>query len=190
MSWSACLRRSRHCRRPTRYRFILWDYLGVLDKPVSEHELGLLWVFPAPLPYVHNVRLVSSGTSEGDRLLTRVADLEQHLPREVGFREAGDPLGTVVSRALADGQVASIAETVRTGPSGAEVGVHTAIGFRSRGLGAAATAGWSAHPDLERRTLFYSTGRDNRSSRRVTARLGLRFIGSTFAVPDTDSLGG
>jgi predicted GNAT family acetyltransferase len=101
---------------------------------------------------------------------------------EAGFREAGD-LWAPWCIALVDGQVASIAQTVRTGPGGAEVGVNTAIGFRGLGLGAATTASWSAHPDLKRWTLFYGTGRDNRSSQRVAARLGLRFIGSTFAVP-------
>lgn len=85
--------------------------------------------------------------------------------------------------ALIGEQIASIAQTVRRGPEGAEVGVDTAMDFRGRGLGAATTAGWSRHDDLKRLTLFYSTGRENRSSHRVTDRLGLRFVGSTFAVP-------
>jgi hypothetical protein len=159
------------------------DYLALLDRPLSAHLLGLLWVFPTPLRYVHEVRLVRSGTSDGDRLLSRFADLVHDSLAEAGFREAGD-LWAPWCIALVDGHgVASIAQTVRAGPGGAEVGVNTAIGYRGLGLGAAATAGWSAHPDFEQRTLFYSTSRENRSSRRVATRLGLRFVGSTFAVP-------
>jgi hypothetical protein len=161
----------------------LGDYLAVLNKPVSEHGLGLLYVFPKPLRYVHDVRLVLSGTNDGDRLLTRFADTVRGSLAEAGFRMPGD-LWAPWCVVLVDGQqVASIAETVRIGPGGAEVGVNTAIGFRGLGLGAAATAGWSAHPDLARRTLFSSTSRDNRSSQRIATRLGLRFVGSTFAVP-------
>ena len=122
-----------------------------------------------------------SGTSDGDRLLTRLADAMPASLVEIGFREVTD-LWAPWCVALAVGEVVSIAETVRTGPGGAEVGVDTAVGFRGRGLAAAATAGWAAHPDLGERTLFYGTGRANTSSRRVTDRLGLRFLGSTFAV--------
>jgi YD repeat-containing protein len=160
----------------------LGAYLRVLDSPIADHLLGLLWVFPAPLRYAHDAHLVWSGTGDGDRLLARFSDVVRGSLLEAGFREPGD-IWAPWCVALVDGQVVSVAETVRTGPHGAEVGVDTEIGFRGLGLGAAATAGWAAHRDLDQRTLFYSTNRDNRSSQRVAARLGLSFIGSTFAAP-------
>jgi predicted GNAT family acetyltransferase len=70
--------------------------------------------------------------------------------------------------------IASIAFAARLGAGGAEVGVYTFPGWRSKGLAAAVTAKWSAHPDLEERELFYSTTISNISSRRVAARLGLQ----------------
>ena len=154
--------------------------LGV-DGSVVEHGLGLLWVFPAALTYVHDVHLVWSGTSEGHLLLARFADAMPESLVDRGFRRPTD-IWEPWCVALVDDQVASIAETVRTGPGGAEVGVDTDVGLRGLGLGAAATAGWSTHPDLDRLRLFYSTTRENTSSRRLTDRLGLRFLGSTFAV--------
>ncbi len=159
----------------------LADYLGVLSVPIADPGPGLLWVIPAPLHYDHDVHLVWSGTTDGDRLLAQFSEAVRGSLVEAGLREAGD-LWAPWCVALIDGQVVSVAQTVRTGPRGAEVGVDTAIGFRGLGLGAAATAGWSAHRDLEQRMLFYGTGRSNLSSQRVADRLGLSFIGSTFAV--------
>jgi hypothetical protein len=160
------------------------EYQEVLDGAGSavEHLLGLLWVLPGPLTFDHDAHLVWSATSEGDRVLAEFADVMPSGLLDTGFRTPAD-LWEPWCVALVGGQVASIAESVRTGPHGAEVGVDTAVGFRGHGLAAAATAGWSAHPELADRALFYSTGRDNTSSRRVTERLGLRFLGSTFAVP-------
>jgi hypothetical protein len=161
----------------------LEDYRATLeaDGTVVEHYLGLLWVFPAPLSYIHDVELVRSGTSDEDHILTRFADAMPTSLVETGFRQP-ENLWQPWCVALVDGHVASIAETVRRGPGGAEVGVDTAVGLRGLGLGAAAVAGWSAHPDIEQLTLFYGTSRDNASSRRLTDRLGLRFLGSTLAV--------
>jgi predicted GNAT family acetyltransferase len=55
--------------------------------------------------------------------------------------------------------------------------VNTLPAYRGRGLAAAATAGWSRLPGLQMRPLFYATHRDNLSSQRVIARLGLPFLG-------------
>lgn len=161
----------------------LEDYRSLLDLDGAgvEHSLGLLWFFPRPLAYRHDAHLVWSCTGEGDDLLARFADAMPVSLAEKGFRIPSD-LWEPWCVALVDGHVASIAETVRSGPDGAEVGVDTAVGFRGLGLGAAAAAGWSGHPQLKQRALFYGTGRDNPSSRRVTDRLVLRFLGSTFAV--------
>ena len=152
-----------------------------LDGPL-QHYHGLLWVFQGPLSYESEEELVWSGTIEGDRLLARLGEAMPSSLADKGFL-ARDDLWEPWCLGVVDAQVASIAETVRTGPAGAEVGVDTAVGFRGRGLGVAATAGWSRHPQLTNHTCFYSTGRDNSSSRRLTERLDLRFLGSTFAVP-------
>ena len=84
--------------------------------------------------------------------------------------------------ALHDGEIASLVETVRIGPTGAEAGVNTVPDLRGRGFAAAATAGWAMSPSLGGRTRFYSTSATNRSSQRVAARLGLRYIGASFSL--------
>jgi hypothetical protein len=146
-----------------------------------EHHHGLLWVFPGALTYQAQAELVLSGTSEGDRLLDRLGDAMPASLIDKGFGTKTN-LWEPWCIAMVNGQIASIAETVRTGPGGAEVGIDTALGNRGSGLGAAATAGWSRHSDLAQVTRFYSTGRENTSSRHLAERLGLRFLGSTFAV--------
>ena len=74
-----------------------------------------------------------------------------------------------------DGQVAAICHTARLTPAGAEAGTWTSPLYRGRGYAAATTATWAdLLPDLQ---LFYSTSADNRSSRRVAERLGLRALG-------------
>jgi hypothetical protein len=126
--------------------------------------------------------LVASGTLEGDHLLARLA--REGMPtalRTLGFTSASDfwPPWCV---ALQDGEIASIAFASRLTPVGAETGVATVPELRGRGLAAAATAGWAAHPDLRGHRLFYSTSRTNLSSQRVAARLGLRFLGASFSI--------
>ena len=128
----------------------------------------------------HDVTLVSSGTPEGDRLLTRLAD--QGMPQALvalGFVDASE-LWEPWCLALHQGEIASVTITARLGPKGAEVGVATVPALRERGLAAAATAGWASHPSLRERALFYSADRTNVSSQRVAERLGLRFIGTSL----------
>ncbi len=155
------------------------EYVYILGAGAN---LGLLWVFPGPLYGGEDVRLVSSGSDEGADLLRRFDHVMPARLAEVGFRGPSD-LWEPWCVALVGGEIASVAETVRSSAGGAEVGVDTEPGFRGRGLGAAVTGGWSRHPHLADRTLFYSASRENASSRRVAERVGLRFLGSTFAVP-------
>ncbi|MBI5946515.1 MAG: GNAT family N-acetyltransferase [Chloroflexi bacterium] len=162
----------------------LSDYQRLLaaEAPVERVEPGLIWNFPARLDFEHPAPLVASGTPEGERLLTRLND--EGMPPalvEMGFADAGEfwPPWCV---ALDGGEVASIAFAARLGPLAAETGVATVSAFRGRGFAAAATAGWASLPALRGRTLFYSHSRANVSSRRVTERLGLRFIGSSLSI--------
>lgn len=144
-------------------------------------QRGLSFHLP-PVAAPDGFNFVSSGTPEGDRLLEDLAgggmpaDLVQ-----LGFRDVSD-LWAPWSLLLVEGQIASLAFAARLGPSCAELGLATSPAFRGRGLAAAATAGWSAHPNLAGWTLFYSTAQSNVASQRVAAKLGLRFIGPTFAI--------
>ncbi|MGH7925599.1 MAG: GNAT family N-acetyltransferase, partial [Candidatus Binatus sp.] len=81
-----------------------------------------------------------------------------------------------------DGEIASMAFAARLGDAGAEIGVYTFPKYRGRGLAAAVTASWSSMPSLNRRALFYSTAKSNRSSQQVAARLGLRRIGASIRI--------
>jgi GNAT acetyltransferase len=162
----------------------LADYLRLcsLDGIVPLVQKGWLWVFPSAVRSAE-CDVVSSGTSGAEDLLERFDTAISPDLVIRGFTDRSavwDPW----CAALVDGQIVAIAETVRSGPDGAEVGVDTASGFRGRGLGAAVTAAWSQHPGLEGRTLFYGTDIHNRSSIRVTERLGLRLVGSLFALRD------
>ncbi len=115
-------------------------------------------------------------------MLTRFAD--RGMPQsmlDAGFKGVGDfwePWCVAVER----DEIASIAFAARLGGIGAEIGVYTFPTFRAQGFAAAVTASWSSLPFLNGRALFYSRARSNRSSQRVTARLGLRMIGASVGV--------
>ncbi len=100
---------------------------------------------------------------------------------EAGFKSIAD-LWEPWCVAVEGEEVAAIAFAARLGVIGAEIGVYTFPGFRSRGFAAAVTAEWSSIPSLDGRALFYSTSRSNRSSQRVAARLGLRIIGASVGI--------
>lgn len=125
---------------------------------------------PAPS---NGLAVVASGTEEGAALIEalRGRGMPEHLAA-AGFVGPAD-LWAPWCAVLDDGAIAALAFTARLGREGAEIGVHTFPAWRSRGFAAAATAHWAAHPDLAGKALFYSTAFDNRSSRRVAARLGL-----------------
>ncbi len=155
------------------------DLLAV-EAPVEQQSSGLVYRLPNDLGYEHDVALVSSDTPEGDRLLAGIA--VEGMPQamvEVGFLSL-DHFWPPWCVALHEGEIASIAFGVRTGPVGAEVGLTTMPAFRGRGFGAVATAGWTSHPSLRGLALFYATDRANRSSQHVAERLGLRFIGASL----------
>jgi hypothetical protein len=158
------------------------EYIQLLarEAPVEKREPdGLLYSFPERLAYEHGAELVSSETPRGRRFL-------DGLPPGRQFAGWSHPVRGHIwapwCLALHDGEIASIVETVATGAAGAECGVTTAPALRGRGFAAAAAAGWAALPPLRGRALFYGTNLSNRSSRRVTERLGLRLIGLIFSL--------
>ena len=84
--------------------------------------------------------------------------------------------------ALHDSEVASVAQTVRLSPNGAESGTVTVPEWRGRGFAAAAVSEWALRPELSDHALFFNTDWKNVSSQRVAQRLGLRLFGAGYAI--------
>lgn len=160
------------------------EYQRLLDPDalVRRWGTGLVWTFPEGFAYSSDVPLVGSETPDGERLLAGIRERGMPAPLVVlGYRGVED-FWAPWCVALHAGEAAAVAITARLGPAGAEVGVATVPALRGRGYAAAAVAGWAALPALRGRRLFYSTQRQNLSSRRVAARLGLRYRGASFAI--------
>ncbi|WLA47924.1 GNAT family N-acetyltransferase [Bradyrhizobium elkanii] len=151
------------------------------DGPVA-YDFGLIYDLPHSLSYRSDARTICSDSAEGRDLMLSWAT--EGVPEglfELGFREVAD-FWEPWCVATVDGQIASVAFAARLSDEGAELGLVTAKAFRGQGLGAATTAGWSRHPALQSRTLFYSTDRDNISSQHVAERLGLRLRGASLRI--------
>jgi hypothetical protein len=150
--------------------------LGIVE-PLTDHHFGVIHHLPHQTRWSGDVTLISHGTPEGETLIAKIA--RDGMPQDLvdaGFVDLShfwEPWCV----ALVEEKIASLAFAVRLGEQGAELGVNTLPAYRSRGLAAAVTAGWSAIPSLQTRPLFYATHRDNVSSQRVIARLGLPFLG-------------
>lgn len=161
------------------------DYVALLgaEAPIERHGTGVNYCFPSDFGYQHDVHTV--GSDAGHAALARFGltpDRELPAPlRAIGFATVGR-LWAPWCVALHDGEIASLVETVRIGPAGAEAGVNTVPALRGRGFAAAASAGWATSPSLGGRTRFYSTSATNRSSQRVAERLGLQYIGASFSL--------
>ena len=158
-----------------RYRELLY-----VDVPLSDKEFALNFHLPNNVPWISVATMVCSDTPEGDTLLARLAreGLSQSMV-DMGFADATH-LWQPWCAALVGDEIASIAFAARLGAQGVALGLATMPQFRGRGLGAAVTACWTALPALKDRVLFYGTDRANISSQRVTQRLGLEFLGSSF----------
>ena len=159
------------------------EYVELLAASEAQVGKGLNYVFPGEFTYDHPAPLVMSGTPEGDRLVKEMTTNDS-IPdglKSIGFHTPAD-IWEPWCFALHDGEIASIGETVRMGSAGVEVGVDTPPELRGRGYGAAATAGWALHPAIRDRVRFYGHARSNDSSRRVTERLGLRYIGASLRI--------
>jgi RimJ/RimL family protein N-acetyltransferase len=112
--------------------------------------------------------------------LARLADANPGNWHPIEWRELLDGTLGPVAIAVVDDRVASICHT--PGPLTyftAEAGVWTHADFRGRGLACATVAAWSRLVPATGRHVFYSTDRDNVSSQRVAARLGLPLLGWT-----------
>jgi RimJ/RimL family protein N-acetyltransferase len=83
---------------------------------------------------------------------------------------------------VVDGTPVSLCHTSRIAAAGVEAGLWTHPDHRGVGHGAAATAAWASLVVPSQPYVFYSTNVGNRSSERVTERLGLRPIGWVWVV--------
>jgi hypothetical protein len=143
---------------------------------------ALIYQLPNGLRYEHTAAIVRSDSDEGRQMLARLAD--RGVPdymQTAGFKGVGD-FWEPWCVALDGNEIAAIAFAARLGVSGAELGVYTFPKYRGRGLASAVTAAWSSMPSLNQHALFYSTHKSNRSSQRVTARLGLRLVGTSVRI--------
>jgi GNAT acetyltransferase len=144
------------------------------EQPISSIESLLIYTLPRHGSVQTDLRFVCSNTDSGAALLDHFArvGLPHHLI-DAGFTKVCD-FWAPWCVALDGGAIAAMAFAARLGERGAEVGVYTFPGWRSRGLAAAVTAKWSSLPELTGRELFYSVSATNTSSQRVTTRLGLQ----------------
>lgn len=157
------------------------EYAKILerDRPVELRSTGsLAYWFPEPFVYEHTVALVLSGTREAEDLLADDPLLDWWGQ---GHSVRGQ-IGAPWCMAMCDGEIAAIVETVNTGPRAIECGVFTAPHMRLRGFASAATAGWASIAGRDGTWCFYGTELENVASQRVTARLGLQFIGPGFGL--------
>jgi RimJ/RimL family protein N-acetyltransferase len=143
---------------------------------------ALIYQLPNGVRYEQPAAIVRGDSDEGRQMLARLAD--RGMPdymQTAGFKGAGD-FWEPWCVALDGTEIAAMAFAARLGASGAELGVYTFPKYRGRGLAAAVTAAWSSMRSLNQHALFYSTSKSNQSSQRVTARLGLRLIGTSVRI--------
>jgi RimJ/RimL family protein N-acetyltransferase len=158
--------------RPLKFREVM--ELLTREEPVAFIEASLIYALPQQRTVQGDHYFICSGTDEGRSFIDRLqrTGLPRHLV-DAGFANIHD-FWAPWCVALEGGVIATMAFAARLGSRGAEVGVYTFPGWRSRGLAAAVTAKWTCHPELANRELFYSTTVANVSSQRVAARLGLQ----------------
>jgi hypothetical protein len=80
------------------------------------------------------------------------------------------------------GRAVAVCFSSRIGRRACEAGVETLVAERGRGLAGLAVAGWAEAVRRGGRVPLYSTGWENRSSRRVAEKLGLRLYGEDWHV--------
>lgn len=145
--------------------------------PVKTVTTSIIYALPNGPPAGPDGAFAGHDDTAGQALVARLArDGMPEALTTAGFLSPADFWPPWCVR-LEGNEIAAIAIAARLGAAGAEIGVYTFPRFRGRGLAAAVTARWSSLAALRGRTLFYSALATNRSSHRVTERLGLEPIG-------------
>jgi RimJ/RimL family protein N-acetyltransferase len=80
------------------------------------------------------------------------------------------------------GRAVAVCFSSRVGGRACEAGVETLPAHRGRGLAGLAVAAWAEAVRRDGRVPLYSTAWENRSSRRVAEKLGLRLYGEDWHV--------
>jgi hypothetical protein len=166
------------------HRSNLHDYLALLRRGQSDpdHNFSLIYHLPHSLSYETPANLVFSNSDDGKALL--LSWQTNGMPNsllDLGFKSITD-IWPPWCAAIVGDEVASLAFAARLSDEGAELGLVTVKEFRGRGLAAAVTAGWTRHPELEGRELFYSMDARNEASKRVAERLALRQVGWSLRI--------
>lgn len=158
------------------------DYCDILGGgTLTPHNFGPLHRLPRGTLWPGDATIVRQQSAEGEALVERI---KRHgMPPslfDAGFVDLSH-FWAPWCVAMVEDEIAAIAFCVRDGSFAREIGVYTVSDFRGRGFAAAVTAAWSTmHP--RHPVLFYSTHRDNLSSQRVIARLGLPFLGESMRI--------
>ena len=136
--------------------------------PIEHTWCGPAFAFPESVP-------VPAGA--GEVVVLREGALEllgeefARLRREIPWRE---PCIAIVE----DGRAVCVCHAARRAPDGTiEAGIETLEGHRGRGLATRAAAAWAGAVRTAGGEPCYSTSWDNRASRRVAEKLGLRLYG-------------
>jgi RimJ/RimL family protein N-acetyltransferase len=136
---------------------------------------GLSYVIPPRVRFSSTAAVTRSDDAD-------VSSLGGHAPSSANWNDdewrmlLDGVLGPWATASI-DGRIVSICHCARLAAKGAEAGVWTDPDFRGQGHAAAVVVAWASLVAPTGRHLFYSTFRENRSSRRVAARLSLRQIG-------------
>jgi RimJ/RimL family protein N-acetyltransferase len=149
---------------------LLADALGPVDL-----SSGLSYVIPPGVKFSSTAAITRSDRADVSSSSARAPSSANWNDNE--WRMLLDGVLGPWAMASIDGRIVSICHCARLAEKGAVAGVWTDPDFRGQGHAAAVVAAWASLLAPTGRHLFYSTFRENRSSRRVAARLRLRQIG-------------
>lgn len=156
------------------------DYCDLVGgETLTPHNYGPVHRLPRGTLWPGDATIVRQNSEAGDALVERIR-LHGMPPGlfDAGFVDLSH-FWAPWCVAMVQDEIAAIAFCVRDGTFAREIGVYTVSDFRGRGYAAMVTSAWSTmHP--RHPVLFYSTHRDNLSSQRVIARLGLPFLGESM----------
>ena len=153
---------------PPRCRQQVTDLLAS-HAQVTTVSSGPAWLVPSNTPLSDGIATTSALSAD------QIKDADQLFASDLA------PL-LPYAAVVVNGAVASLCSCSRITPDVAEAGLVTVEEHRGHGYAAAATAAWAAAVRATGRLPLYSTSWDNRASRRVAAKLGLRLYGADYSM--------